>query len=928
VARISESAALVPAARRAHMAQPPRGAELLVNSASDPGTLGDAALTLREAILLATGALSRASLSAAEEAQVLGTPGAEVADTIRFDGRLFPAGSPTIISIDAASRVATQTSAVVGLRLALGSRDEPSGADVPPGLPALSTGHDTIDASGVGVTLDGAAAPDLMDGVRMSGPGNTVKGIHVQHFASGIAVGAGAVGSTLANLVLTDNIVGVAIRGPGSRANAVRSSYIGLLADGTSRAGNVDGVVVSAGASGNLIGGTRPGQGNHIAGNSRNGIWVHGAGSSANVIQGNLIGTHSNGSAGIPNGLGVQISAAASDTLVGGRFGGNLISANLGEGIWVHGSGTRGTMIQSNLIGTDVAGSSPLGNSGDGVLVSDGAGGMLIGGSGADRGAQEGNLIAFNGDAGVAVVGRSAYGVSVRQNVITRNAGRGIRIDGGANGGIQPPVLTSIEPRAVSGYADPEDLVEVFSDPDGEGAVYHGASVAGLDGFFRLEVPVDFGTTSLTATSTDGSGNTSAFGGPGLPPSTPTPPRFLPTPLPGPYELWLPIAVTEHALFTAMYVRPPYSSRLPGEQLTLEIYLSGAADVASMSFELAFDPARLAVVDADGTLAGVQIRPGDFPAPPNVFVAENRVDNGLGRVRYAVRVAGAPPARGEGVLASIDFVTEAPGLAYVDMVAAHLTEPLGGQLRVQRGSAKVEILEPPTVTPSSTPTATETPSPSPPASHTPSSTAMTSVTHTPLPSHTSTVTPASLPATITPTFTPSATAATSGCEAPLLNGGFESSQGWVLGRVPRPARYAEERAFRGARSLQMGLLPGETNLLTFSSAWQSIEVPQMAQTLEVEAWTWRAATGADGRDVQALLLYDAEPGSEEGRARQPIAVIMRTRADVRAWTQHTLRLDAAAYRGRHLWLYATAANDGQDGHVWMYLDEVAVRLCP
>ena len=65
---------------------PENTAIVVVNSNADPGTLGDAELTLREAMRLAVGELTVGELSLAESQQVSGSPGSGSSDVIRFDG--------------------------------------------------------------------------------------------------------------------------------------------------------------------------------------------------------------------------------------------------------------------------------------------------------------------------------------------------------------------------------------------------------------------------------------------------------------------------------------------------------------------------------------------------------------------------------------------------------------------------------------------------------------------------------------------------------------------------------------------------------------------------------------------------------------------------------------------------------------------------
>jgi Dockerin type I domain len=184
--------------------------------------------------------------------------------------------------------------------------------------------------------------------------------------------------------------------------NRVESSFIGLRSDGLTEAGNGIGVQLANGATSNMIGGFTATSRNVISGNLVYGIEVSGSNTFENVISGNFIGTDVNGSTAVGNaGSGVSITAGASRNVIGGSTptSRNIISGNR-QGVILNDNGL-GNVVQGNFIGTNSDGTFAVPNSDTGVII--GSGQFLIGGSTIGAG----NLISGNAAYGVAVLGGS-----------------------------------------------------------------------------------------------------------------------------------------------------------------------------------------------------------------------------------------------------------------------------------------------------------------------------------------------------------------------------------------------------------------------------------------------------------------------------------------------------------------------------------------
>ena len=512
---------------------------IVVDSTADTNSR-DGVVTLREAILLATGELAVADLDSGEADNVGKRPGPDSSDRIIFDTSVFPASGGGTIS--------------------------PSTP-----LPALSAGSDTIDGYRAGITIDGVN--QSVECVVISSSDNAVKGLQIKNCLAGVVIQPGAQGNVIGGSatgegnVVSANDEGIVIGGAGADGNVVRGNLIGVDASGSSPLSNRNGVHIYAEARGNIIGGSDPGDRNIISGNTGVGITIRG---SANIVQGNYIGTDASGTVAIPNGMeGIWIAPGGQDNIIGGSsagernvisgndlFGlsisgldatgnvvkgnyigvdasgsaalanrhglvidggaqnnviggsasgeGNVISAN-GTGLLIREASTSGNTIIGNHIGTDASGSQPLGNA-LGIWILKGAHHNAIGATGPG----EGNAISDSKLFGVHVEGPDTVGNTIRGNSIHSSGQQGIQTTDGGNRELKPPIVTGVSP--VTGTACPNCTVDIYSDSGDEGAVYEGSTVANDNGGFTFEGGLS--GPNITAIATDGDGNTSAFSRP------------------------------------------------------------------------------------------------------------------------------------------------------------------------------------------------------------------------------------------------------------------------------------------------------------------------------------------------------------------------------------------------------------------------------
>jgi hypothetical protein len=203
--------------------------------------------------------------------------------------------------------------------------------------------------------------------------------------------------STIRGLVVQSPNLGegVSVEGNG---NLIEGNYLGTDATGTVAVGRNVGMAVRGDS--NVVGGATPEARNLISGN-RDGLDIEG---DVNTVKGNYVGTDVTGGLALPNGDGVVINGGANTIGGQGDGDGNVVSGNSYDGIRIipatgaGAAGPVGNRVEGNLIGTDVTGTAPLANEGDGVEIRD-AFTNTIGGTAAGAG----NVISGNNGAGVRV---------------------------------------------------------------------------------------------------------------------------------------------------------------------------------------------------------------------------------------------------------------------------------------------------------------------------------------------------------------------------------------------------------------------------------------------------------------------------------------------------------------------------------------------
>jgi hypothetical protein len=239
------------------------------------------------------------------------------------------------------------------------------------------------------------------------------------------------------NLISGNGSTGVLLNSAAASNNVVAGNYIGTDISGSLRVANSSSGIGLNNAPRNQIGTADVLGGNLVSGNRTNGIYLSGSSATGNRLYGNWIGLASNGYTALGNSIGGIFLYGAPTNFIGGASPGmgNIISGNANVAVSIGDAGATGNVLQGNFIGLAVDGTTALPNTWHGVELLSGAIGNIVGGTLPG----EGNRIAYamtEGYDGVRVRDGATRNV-VRGNYLFGNGGssaNGLAIDVGTDG--------------------------------------------------------------------------------------------------------------------------------------------------------------------------------------------------------------------------------------------------------------------------------------------------------------------------------------------------------------------------------------------------------------------------------------------------------------------------------------------------------------
>ncbi|MFZ0827989.1 MAG: M12 family metallopeptidase [Verrucomicrobiia bacterium] len=289
------------------------------------------------------------------------------------------------------------------------------------------------------------------------------------------------------NVISGNGQYGLWMSDTNTTGNVILGNYIGTDANGSFAVSNPGGGIgIFANGVGHVIGGTNAGARNVISGNGGAGIFLSGTNVSHVTVCGNSIGLNASGTAGVPNVTadGIDVTAGANSNSILN----NVISSN-NIGLLISDPGTRGNVIQGNLIGTDVTGQTAVANGYEGLAVQNGAtantiGGTVAGTSNLISGNYYGLVITDPGTSGNLIQG-NLIGVDITSQTALPGAYEyeGLVVEGGAASNTIGGTIAGAA-NVISG----NHYGLVISDAGTRGNVIQG-NLIGVDITGKLEVP-------------------------------------------------------------------------------------------------------------------------------------------------------------------------------------------------------------------------------------------------------------------------------------------------------------------------------------------------------------------------------------------------------------------------------------------------------
>jgi len=250
--------------------------------------------------------------------------------------------------------------------------------------PDLTSRTIKIDAAGFGQAFIVSGMGDYLSSLRIYGAGVGTANIYLTGSAYGAAIWNSVIGdddpADGCQAGSSSAYGGIYIDATGSNPNPEYYARAKISSNVIECHGGSPGNGIDVVGTNDVVIGTEPGHDsvssdrNFIRANAGDGIHISGSNATNNTIAYNIVGTNTAGSAAAANGqVGIYMGNLSNNTVITG----NLISGNSWAGVWL--DNTRAVTITNNTIGANIGGTAAVPNGHDGVAITDGASGNVIG---------------------------------------------------------------------------------------------------------------------------------------------------------------------------------------------------------------------------------------------------------------------------------------------------------------------------------------------------------------------------------------------------------------------------------------------------------------------------------------------------------------------------------------------------------------------
>ena len=160
------------------------------------------------------------------------------------------------------------------------------------------------------------------------------------------------------------------------------------------------------------------------------------------------------------------------------------------------------------------------------------------------------------------------------------------------------------------------------------------------------------------------------------------------------------------------------------------------------------------------------------------------------------------------------------------------------------------------------------------------------------------------------------------CQELIVNGEFETQEGWVFSRTNARAAYQQTpNSISGQQALQLGIPQEKPIQHTWSSAYQTITIPSDAINVKLTFYAYPLSQDLTQNDSKLVWLYAGQPSSNN----PPLFKGEWNIQTNNQWTPFTFNL--SDYAGYTVSLFLGVINFNDSARTTLLLDNVSIEAC-